>query len=158
MYDAQLGRLNQVDRFSEKLLGLTPYQYAANNPINLIDINGDSISFAFQYGKGGDITGVTMNVTGKVMNASGRDLDMGEAISDLSSDITNTFSGSVKVNGKNVAFSSNVQLKEARSMSEVNKSDHLIVLSTHGNNLSANGAASRIGGKVMHINADDYPV
>jgi len=43
MYDAQLGRFHKVDRFAEKYYGFTPYQYAANNPISFIDINGDSI-------------------------------------------------------------------------------------------------------------------
>jgi RHS repeat-associated protein len=32
-----------VDRFSEKYPHLTPYQYAANNPLSYVDINGDSI-------------------------------------------------------------------------------------------------------------------
>lgn len=43
MYDAQLGRFSTQDRFSEKYIGFTPYQYAGNNPIVNIDINGDSI-------------------------------------------------------------------------------------------------------------------
>jgi RHS repeat-associated protein len=43
MYDAQLGRFSTIDRFSEKFIGLSPYQYGADNPIRFIDINGDSI-------------------------------------------------------------------------------------------------------------------
>ena len=43
MYDSQLGRWNSVDRFAEKYASLTPYHYAANNPIYYIDINGDSL-------------------------------------------------------------------------------------------------------------------
>jgi len=42
-YDAALGRFHTMDRFSEKYYPLSPYQYGANNPINHIDINGDSI-------------------------------------------------------------------------------------------------------------------
>lgn len=42
-YDAQLGRFFNIDRFAEKYLGLTPYQYTANNPIFYVDANGDSI-------------------------------------------------------------------------------------------------------------------
>lgn len=45
-YDAQIGRFFAQDRFSEKYYPLSPYQYAANNPINYIDINGDSIFIA----------------------------------------------------------------------------------------------------------------
>jgi RHS repeat-associated protein len=42
-YDAQLGRFHTQDRFAEKYLSWTPYQYGGNNPISFIDINGDSI-------------------------------------------------------------------------------------------------------------------
>ena len=42
-YDAALGRFTTNDRFSEKYHSLSPYQYGANNPVNNIDINGDSL-------------------------------------------------------------------------------------------------------------------
>ena len=42
-YDPQIGRFTTQDRFAEKYMGLTPYQYAANNPIKFIDLNGDSV-------------------------------------------------------------------------------------------------------------------
>ncbi|MFW5872942.1 MAG: RHS repeat-associated core domain-containing protein, partial [bacterium] len=51
MYDAALGRFMVQDAYSEKYLNLTPYQYAANNPINIIDINGDS-TYLVIYGAG----------------------------------------------------------------------------------------------------------
>ena len=35
-------RFNTMDRFSEKYPDLSPYSYCAGNPINAIDINGDS--------------------------------------------------------------------------------------------------------------------
>jgi len=43
MYDNQTGRFNTQDRFSEKYFSLSPYQYAANNPIRYMDAHGDSI-------------------------------------------------------------------------------------------------------------------
>ena len=41
-YDPALGRFHTVDAYAEKYLNLSPYQYAMNNPIKYIDINGDS--------------------------------------------------------------------------------------------------------------------
>ena len=45
MYDAKLGRWHTQDRFSEKYFSLTNYGYAANNPVLLIDVNGDSVVY-----------------------------------------------------------------------------------------------------------------
>jgi RHS repeat-associated protein len=43
MYQPDLGRFFTQDRFSEKYLDFSPYQYSANNPAVFIDINGDSV-------------------------------------------------------------------------------------------------------------------
>ena len=42
MYDASVGRWFVVDAFSEKTKRWSPYCYTKNNPINSIDINGDT--------------------------------------------------------------------------------------------------------------------
>jgi hypothetical protein len=43
-----LGRFGVTDRFADKEPCLTPYQYAANNPISNIDVNGDSVIVGFK--------------------------------------------------------------------------------------------------------------
>ena len=73
MYDAALGRFMKTDRFSEKYVSLSPYQYGANNPVNNIDVNGDSI----WYTRNGDI--VTMYVTAKIFNNSSDNINMARA-------------------------------------------------------------------------------
>ena len=42
-YDTALGRFMTNDRFAEKYYSMSPYQYGANNPVNNIDVNGDTI-------------------------------------------------------------------------------------------------------------------
>lgn len=42
-YDAEIGRFNVIDRFSEKYFTLSPYQYGGLNPLKYIDVNGDSL-------------------------------------------------------------------------------------------------------------------
>jgi len=51
MQDPVKGRFTTPDRFAEKYYHLSPYQYAANNPINFIDINGDSIWIYYDGGR-----------------------------------------------------------------------------------------------------------
>jgi len=43
-YDPQIDRFHTQDRYAEKYINFSPYQYAVNNPLRYIDINGDSIS------------------------------------------------------------------------------------------------------------------
>ena len=43
VYDQQIGRFNKVDRFANKYMALSSYQYGTNNPIKYIDVNGDSL-------------------------------------------------------------------------------------------------------------------
>jgi len=50
-YDAALGRFVSIDRFAEKYPLLSPYQYAANNPVVNVDVNGDSV-VVLNYTKG----------------------------------------------------------------------------------------------------------
>lgn len=46
MQDPVLGRFSTMDRLCEKYYSLSPYQYGANNPVNNIDVNGDSIKIS----------------------------------------------------------------------------------------------------------------
>ena len=47
-YMPEVGRWMAVDRFAEKEPTLSPYQYAGNNPLTYIDVNGDSIVVAYR--------------------------------------------------------------------------------------------------------------
>ena len=44
LYDQSLGRWFTTDPLSEKYYGLSPYVYCGNNPINAVDLCGDSIT------------------------------------------------------------------------------------------------------------------
>jgi RHS repeat-associated protein len=68
--DAPLGRFTSQDRFSEKYYSLSSMAYTAGNPINLVDINGDSL-WIFDGGNkylynGGQLSLNGQNYTGKV--------------------------------------------------------------------------------------------
>lgn len=74
MYDAQLGKFTRQDRFVEKFKPFSPYQYAVNNPINFVDVNGDYV-IVFGKQNGYDVSVLyengkaylfTMNKNGKI--------------------------------------------------------------------------------------------
>lgn len=54
MYDMQLGKWESIDSKSDKMPGYSPYVYAFNNPVKLIDHNGEfpmpPSTFVDQYG------------------------------------------------------------------------------------------------------------
>ena len=49
-YDPRVSVWLSVDRLAEKYPGLSPYNFTGNNPVNLIDPNGDSLSITFKTG------------------------------------------------------------------------------------------------------------
>jgi RHS repeat-associated protein len=53
-YDQQIGRFNVQDRFAERYQTFSTYQYAANNPMKYVDVNGDSLWINFSITTTGD--------------------------------------------------------------------------------------------------------
>ncbi|MGF1671547.1 MAG: RHS repeat-associated core domain-containing protein, partial [Balneolaceae bacterium] len=90
MYDPVIGRFTSQDRFKEKYPSMSPYQYAALNPILFVDVNGDSINVAsiqkFDRENGTNILGA---ITSDLEAATGLTLsvtDNGQLIFDTDKD------------------------------------------------------------------------
>jgi RHS repeat-associated protein len=66
MLDPLLGRFFVQDRFAEKYTTLSPYQYANNNPLSYIDVNGDSLWII----QGGNAP-MILYYNGKLLNGDG---------------------------------------------------------------------------------------
>jgi RHS repeat-associated protein len=48
LYSPQIGRWTLIDQKAEKYVSMSPYNYAANNPIKFVDPNGKDIRLGFQ--------------------------------------------------------------------------------------------------------------
>ena len=132
-----------------RIYSISPYAYCANNPINAIDLNGDSIWYTIDK----DI--VTMHVTGKIIDSSSDGINVNRAASDIASGISDVFSGVFKFEGQTYTLQTDVQLDAVSSMDDVMDSDHLFVL-RDADGQSARGAVNMIGGKVINLASSDY--
>ncbi|MDI9338908.1 MAG: RHS repeat-associated core domain-containing protein, partial [Alphaproteobacteria bacterium] len=70
MYDPDLGRWMVVDPLQEKFMGLSGYNYVANNPISLLDPDGKDWTLSATKDKDGNWT-VNIGFVGQVLNNSG---------------------------------------------------------------------------------------
>ena len=99
-----------------------------------------------------------MHITGKVMNSSSDDIAMGETIADMTKALESKFQGEFEANGETFELNTEVELSEAKSMDDVNESDHLVVLADgKGEKGTARGTTNMIGGKTIHLYSKDYP-
>jgi RHS repeat-associated protein len=137
-YDAQIGRFFKQDRFADKYHSMSPYQYAANDPIKNIDVNGDSTWTTTDtvVNKDGSKTVTnTTHIRGKVLDLSGVKKGGGcnskNAAGDLAAGINRRFNKSstrgVHENTTTV-YNFDVQFDVAQSMDDVASSDHLLVV------------------------------
>ena len=142
MFDAQIGRFFTQDRFADKYHSLSPYQYAANNPILNIDVNGDSVWTTTKTVKdrnGRLIITNTIHVQGKVLDLSGVEKGGGgcsapkSGLADLVSEIIRRLNaektGHIDDNANSTTvWNFDVQFTVASSMEDVDPSDHLLVV------------------------------
>lgn len=135
------------DRFAEKYYSLSPYSFVGGNPINRIDMNGDSIWYTIQDNI------VTMHVTAKVINYSSEDVNVDKRAGQIANKLASDYSGPVTINGQEYQMVVDANIQGVQSMSDVAGSDHLFAYADRTNK-AIGGATSAIGGKTMTIYSD----
>lgn len=131
------------DRFAEKYYSLSPYSFVGGNPINRIDMNGDSIWYTIQDNI------VTMHVTAKVINYSSEDVNVDKRAGQIANKLASDYSGPVTINGQEYQMVVDANIQGVQSMSDVAGSDHLFAYADRTNEY-IEGAAN-IGGKAIIV-------
>jgi RHS repeat-associated protein len=146
MYDNQIGKFFTQDRYADQYASLSPYQYAANDPIKNVDVNGDSIWVTTTVedikNKKGEVIGHnsihTVHVSGKVIDLSGVKTGGGgcraprNGLNEYVSELNRVGSGLKATqdfgNGETASVNFDVNFSVAESMDQVDPSDHLIAI------------------------------
>lgn len=129
------------DRFAEKYYSISPYAFCAGNPINNIDINGDSI----WYTRANDI--ITMHVTAKVIDYSSGNVNVEKRAGQIAKRLARDYSGTVIIDGQEYQMVVDADIQGAQSMNDVAGSDHLFAYADRTNEIVE--GASNIGGKAI---------
>jgi len=133
-YDPVIGRFNVIDRFAEKYTDFSQYQYAANNPISNIDVNGDSTwTTTREVRNGNNITYYrTTHIRGKVLKASTSYGSANDYASGLNKRLNGQSETQSRENGEGGTttdiYNIDAKYEGANAMSDVSSSDHLLVL------------------------------
>jgi len=148
-YDPVIGRFHTQDRFAEKYLDFTPYQYGANNPMKYIDINGDStflLTWATANGSPGHSALAVSNYKTEVVKDKNGNVIKdrnGNSVTKQVEDGTYTVYQLVPDNGTQGVGKKNVEdnVKAGYSVTKINSRDQLFNsdVSNCGENRAAEG-------------------
>ncbi|WP_026231596.1 RHS repeat protein [Neolewinella persica] len=129
-YDPAIGRWLQVDPKAESFVQMSPYTGMGNNPISYADPLGDSIWVTIEQSRNNDgvlVNNFTIHAEGKVLNSAGWFGNAKKVATGINDYYNGQSSSTQSGNGiTNISF--DVNFSEASSMSQVAKSDHLLVI------------------------------
>jgi RHS repeat-associated protein len=127
IYNPSIAVFQSRDRFSRAYSSLSPYIYAADSPLSIIEVNGDSIWVTAETVENADGTYTnyqTIRGTVKVYDTTGDVDDLDGIAGQLESELRKTLRGK----DGTVVVRSNIEVSAVESMNEVKESDHLIVI------------------------------
>ena len=159
-YSSDLSVWLSVDPMASKYPSLSPYVYCADNPVKLVDPNGEEVVLETIYKKdanGNDtkeIERFNIRITGKILNCSNKNIDMDQARNDIVNQIESSFSGTTL---SGIPVTTTADFTVVNSLEKVDEKDHLIMLSndvrlTDGN--TCKGVVQGYGTTKAWVDAD----
>ena len=137
-YDPAVARWNAIDPLAEEYIGLSPYNYVANNPMFFVDPDGRSIDVSSKKNKDGSVT-VNITVNAKLINlSSDKVLPLISRLSEIErgvkaflngkSGLKKRHLGGGKMENYSVEFNFSLNLELAKNLDDIEKDDHVIAI------------------------------
>jgi RHS repeat-associated protein len=170
MYDPAGVRWTTIDPMAEKYYNLSVYNYVANNPVLYIDPDGRDVELNQAGETTNKKTGVTtitynINVSMAIMNSTGMgSKKFGDVVSTFINQLTKALSGTFNAGDKTkiVFQAGKIDIRSVSDMSEVKKTDHLMVIVDNVTGKSAKGGEAgglaEMGGKIAYVENGSTPV
>ncbi|MEY8761796.1 RHS repeat-associated core domain-containing protein, partial [Chryseobacterium tongliaoense] len=124
-YMPDIGRWGAVDPLAEKHPEMSPYVYAANNPVKYVDPDGRDWTITESYDKKTNTTHYQLTFTGAVLNSSSnKKIDMKKFASAIQSQTEAIFN---KIdNNPNITVSANINIRTIDDKEDLKNTDTLI--------------------------------
>jgi RHS repeat-associated protein len=157
-YDNQLGMWLSVDAMamSPHNMPLTPYHFSANNPVNIIDPDGNDWEITTTRNENDELV-INMKYTVAVINSSSKDIDMQQFAESYKSQMESSYGMSYEgKDGSNIHVSMDVDVRVIEDIGELKSNEHILTIKDKSDLDDPNtyGYVNKIGGKEIDINAN----
>ena len=137
-------------------LPLTPYHFSANNPVMIIDPDGNDWEITTTRNENDELV-INMKYTVAVLNGSSKDIDMQQFAESYKSQMESSYGISYEgKDGSNIHVSMDVNVRVIEDIGELNSNEHILTIKNQSDldYPDTYGYVNKIGGKEIDINAN----